>query len=85
MLDDEVWRDIIGYEGFYQISNKCRIRSLYNYKRDGTNILKPKIKRSHSRFYFNQPTKFFIHLCFSETLQLMAGKSAEPPLDVSGS
>lgn len=47
MLDDEVWRDIIGYEGFYQISNKCRIRSLYNYKRDGTNILKPKIKRGY--------------------------------------
>lgn len=44
--------------------------------------LNTKIKLSLFRFYFNQPTKFFIRLCLSETLQLMAGKSDEQPLDV---
>ena len=27
---DEIWRDIDGYEGLYQISNKGRVKSLYN-------------------------------------------------------
>ena len=31
----------------YQISNLGKIKSLYNYKRDGTNILKPKIKHGY--------------------------------------
>lgn len=26
-IDDETWKDVCGYEGFYQISNKGRIRS----------------------------------------------------------
>lgn len=44
---EEVWKDIPGYEGLYQISNLGRIKSLYNYKRNGTNILKPRIKRGY--------------------------------------
>lgn len=44
-----------------------------------------KIKLSLFRFYFNWPTEIFIHLCLSGTLQLMAGKSAEQPSDVSDS
>lgn len=43
----EVWKDIPQYEGLYQASNLGRIRSLYNYKRNGTNILVPKIKRGY--------------------------------------
>ena len=43
----ELWKDIPGYEGLYQVSNLGRIRSLYNYKRDGDNILKPRIKRGY--------------------------------------
>ena len=33
----EIWKDIKGYEGLYQISNKGRIRNTKNY------ILKPQI------------------------------------------
>lgn len=47
IIDDEEWRDIKGYENLYQVSNKLRVRSLYNYKRNGTNILKPKIKHGY--------------------------------------
>lgn len=27
-LDDEVWRDVVGYEGTYQVSNMGRVRSI---------------------------------------------------------
>ena len=47
IIEDEKWKDIKGYEGLYQVSNKARIKSLYNYKRNGTNILKPKIKHGY--------------------------------------
>ena len=26
--DEEIWKDIKGYEGYYQVSNKGRIRNL---------------------------------------------------------
>ena len=37
-LDDEIWKDIEGYEGYYQISNLGRVKSLERdiVKRDGT-------------------------------------------------
>ena len=28
LLEDEVWVDIVGYEGYYQVSNFDRIKSL---------------------------------------------------------
>ena len=46
-MDKEIWKDIPNYEGLYQISNYGRIKSLYNYKRNGTNILKPRIKKGY--------------------------------------
>ena len=36
---DEIWRDIDGYEGLYQISNKGRVKSLYN---GSERILRPR-------------------------------------------
>lgn len=40
----EIWKDINGYEGIYQVSNKGRVRSLdrkvWNYTKKGR-ILKP--------------------------------------------
>ena len=46
-MSKEIWKDIPGYEGIYQISNLGRVKSFYNYKRDGNNILKPKIKHGY--------------------------------------
>ena len=43
----EVWKDIPGYENLYQVSNKGRIKSLYNYKRNGTDILIPRLKKGY--------------------------------------
>ena len=44
-MSKEVWRDIEGYEGKYQVSNKGRIKSL-NYRRTGKEwVLKPKKRK----------------------------------------
>lgn len=32
-LENEKWKDIIGYEGYYQVSNHGRVKSLSRYKR----------------------------------------------------
>lgn len=37
LMSKEVWKDIIDYEGLYQVSNLGRVKSLFRYKR----ILKP--------------------------------------------
>ena len=43
----EQWKNIPNYENLYQISNLGRIKSLYNYKRNGTNILVPRLKKGY--------------------------------------
>lgn len=43
----EIWKDIKCYEGLYQVSNLGRIKSLHNYKRNGTDILIPGIKKGY--------------------------------------
>lgn len=39
---EEVWKAIPGYEGFYEVSNTGKVRSIYRYKR----VLKPMIGRA---------------------------------------
>lgn len=46
MIEDEVWKDIPGFEGYYQASTFGRIRSVdryVNYKNSGTALRKDKI------------------------------------------
>lgn len=38
---EEIWKDIEGYEGIYQISNQGRVKSLGNSKSRKEKILKP--------------------------------------------
>ena len=42
----EIWKDIKGYEGLYQVNNYGKIKSLYNYRGKG-NILKSRIKKDY--------------------------------------
>ena len=47
-MNEEIWKDIEGYEGLYQVSNWGRVKSL-NYKRTGKEeILSP---RKHTNGY----------------------------------
>ena len=50
-LTSEVWKDIRGYEGYYQVSNLGRVKSLsrrifngFGYYRSKETILKPSYK-----------------------------------------
>lgn len=45
MIKEEIWRDIEGYEGLYQVSDKGRVRSL---KYGKEHILKP--ERTHNGY-----------------------------------
>ncbi|HHP7503350.1 TPA: NUMOD4 domain-containing protein [Staphylococcus aureus] len=41
IIEKEIWKDIKGYEGYYQISNKGRVKSLDRFvKNDGSNIVR---------------------------------------------
>lgn len=45
-LENEIWRDVVGYEGLYQVSNFGRVKSLKNNKTKKEKILKPIINSS---------------------------------------
>lgn len=50
-MDNEIWKDIVGYEGKYQVSNMGRVKSL-NYKYTGkAKILRP-VKNNRCGYLF---------------------------------
>ena len=57
---EEIWKDIEGYEGIYQVSNKGRVKSL-NYNRTGEErILKIRInKNGYACISLGKERKFF--------------------------
>lgn len=80
----EIWKDITGYEGIYQISNYGRVKSLDRYIQyvNGNNIFtkgkilngftKPTGYKSVDLYYNNHRKKFHIH-------RLVAGAFIENP------
>ncbi|HGH0795735.1 NUMOD4 domain-containing protein [Staphylococcus pseudintermedius] len=41
IIDEEVWKDVVGYEGYYQVSNKGRVRSLGRFvKNDNSDVVR---------------------------------------------
>lgn len=62
---EEIWKDIKGYEGLYQVSNLGRVRSL-NYRRTGVTIILPpkKINTGYYRITLcknGKKKRFFLH------------------------
>lgn len=64
-LDGEVWKDVVGYEGYYMVSNLGRVCSLYRtiltkdgrYRKLPGVVLKPKkrgIKSTHQVIHLNK-------------------------------
>ena len=41
----EIWKDVVGYEGLYQVSNLGRVKSIYKYKK----ILTPRPRNTYLR------------------------------------
>ena len=40
-MSEEIWKDVVGYEGIYQVSNMGRVKSLHPGKRRYGRVLKP--------------------------------------------
>lgn len=76
---DEIWKDIKGYEGYYQVSNKGRVKSISRkivYKNNDIHyvnekILTPCINKSKylqvSLYINNKDTKEYIHRLVAKT------------------
>ena len=55
---EEIWKDIEGYEGLYQISNKGRVKSLGNDRKRKDKILKPgKTRKGYLRVMLSKKGK----------------------------
>ena len=50
-MDEEIWKPVVGFEGWYDVSNRGRIRRLYNGGEDGWRILKPSINQTGTGYY----------------------------------
>lgn len=47
---EEIWKDIVGYEGLYQVSNLGRVKRLYNsYHKTEEHILKPSLSGGNGK------------------------------------
>ena len=60
----ETWKNIKGYEGLYQISNKGRVKSLYNKNNKKEKILKPGERNEYlcvSLYKNNKKNVYSIH------------------------
>lgn len=88
----EIWKDIKGYEGYYQISNKGRIKSLPRFRKARNNyVSKEKILKpaENSKGYFrvllktnNKNNRFFVHRLVAEHfLEKEKGKNIVNHLD----
>ena len=67
---EEIWKDIKGYEGLYQVSNYGRIKSLerekYSYNYKAKKEIKMIIKEKILKPYLNKKTYYQISLCKSK-------------------
>ena len=76
-MGNERWRDIPGYEGAYQVSDRGRARSLPKRAFKGTRTLKPRPQRGYQRVHLSvdgQVKEFKI-----DVLVLMAFVGLRPP------
>lgn len=50
MKQEEIWKPIKGYEGYYEISNNARVKSIERYVRQGNHMryIPEKIKKTHN-------------------------------------
>jgi len=65
MTEEENWKDIVGYEGLYQISSIGRIKSLKRYKVGKERLKKPSIGRDGYEYIMlwkeNKVKRFSVH------------------------
>lgn len=67
--NEEIWKDIKGYEGLYQVSNLGNVRSLPNQKHKDNIILKQRISNGYYQvtlYKNNQPKAIYVHRLVAE-------------------
>lgn len=65
-MENEIWRDIIGYEGLYMVSNMGRVKSLdrtVKCRNGGTAVKKGKVLKQH----ISHKTRCQVGLCVGKT------------------
>lgn len=50
MITKEIWKDVVGYEGMYQVSNLGHVKSLDRKRSDGHNIKGVMLKIIHDKY-----------------------------------
>lgn len=72
-MKTEVWKPVVGFEGWYDVSNRRRIRCLFNGGEDGWRILKPSINKTGTGYYQvalskngKVQRKILVHIVFAE-------------------
>ncbi|MHB9147685.1 MAG: NUMOD4 domain-containing protein, partial [Candidatus Amoebophilus sp.] len=60
MNDAEIWKDISGYEGLYQISNKGNVKSLPRIYYSGRYFHNPKQIEEHLRRFTLSPNGYYV-------------------------
>lgn len=63
-LEGEVWKDVVGYEGLYEVSNKGRVKSLNYHSTNRPSLLRHDIRNDYHRVTLcknNKTKKFFVH------------------------
>ena len=60
-LEGEIWKPVVGYEGYYEASNKGRIKSLPNQRRFSEIILKQCLSKRGQGYYFVELCKNGYH------------------------
>ncbi|MDR2271351.1 MAG: hypothetical protein LBF27_10655 [Sphingobacterium sp.] len=65
LLQGEVWKDIVGFEGSYQVSNLGRVRSLdrtVSHSRCGTQFVKGRILKQNLKKHYNHFKRDYIYI-----------------------
>ena len=76
-MEKEVWKDIIGYEGLYQVSNLGRVKSL-NYKRTGqSRILKPSTNNGYKQVILHKDGHQYTYTVHSLVMKAFVGERPE--------
>lgn len=63
-LENEVWKDVVGYEGLYKVSNMGRIKSIKRHRAKCDKILKPDLLKGYHRVTLcsnNKIKRMFVH------------------------
>jgi|TARA_R110001606_G_scaffold232602_1_gene380059 hypothetical protein len=76
-MSEEIWKDVVGYEGDYQVSNMGRVKSFKKYQGVSSRIIKP--SKAHNGYLVfnlcknNSKKTYSVHKIIQESFNLGKG------------